>query len=172
MHGPSGVLDLAALPHFMALPVAALASYSHASTQPAQWTLIENRTSFERHAQQSKADEAVLWLPGQPPSAWRAGFARLLQLAPAPVRIACDPDPAGIDIALAAAAVAQASGINWQPWKMSAEDLRSLPATKPLNADDRIRLARLAATALPDSLTDLVQALERSGRKGEQEGYL
>jgi len=172
LQGAGGVFDLAALPHFMALPVAALASYSHAGPPPAQWTLIENRTSFERHARQSAADEAVLWLPGQPPSAWREGFARLLQLAPAPVRIACDPDPAGIDIALAAGAVAAASGVAWQPWKMDAQDLRSLPATKPLNADDHSRLARLTDAALPASLAALVHALRTTGRKGEQEGYL
>lgn len=172
LHGTGGVFDLAALPHFMALPVAALGSYTQASPPPAQWTLIENRSSFERHARQSAADEAVLWLPGQPPSAWREGFARLLQLAPAPVRIACDPDPAGIDIALAAGAVAAASGIDWQPWKMDAQDLQSLPATKPLNADDHARLARLADTALPASLAALVHALRATGRKGEQEGYL
>ena len=172
LHRASGVLDLAALPHFMALPVAALAAFERASQPPAQWTLIENRTSFERHARQSAADEAVLWLPGQPPSAWREGFARLLELAPAPVRIACDPDPAGIDIALAAGAVAEASGVVWQPWKMDAQDLQSLPATKSLNADDHGRLARLAETALPATLAALVHTLQATGRKGEQEGYL
>lgn len=172
LHGPSGILDLAALPHFMALPVAALAAFERASQPPAQWTLIENRTSFERHARQSAADEAALWLPGQPPSAWREGFARLLQLAPAPVRIACDPDPAGIDIALAAGTVAEASGVDWQPWKMAPADLLALPATKSLNADDHSRLARLADTALPAMLATLVQALQATGRKGEQEGYL
>lgn len=172
LHGAAGVLDLAALPHFIALPVAALAGFTRASQQPAQWTLIENRTSFERHARQSTVDEAVLWLPGQPPSAWREGFARLLALAPAPVRIACDPDPAGIDIALAAGAVAQACDVGWQPWKMSSADLLALSATKALSADDHTRLARLAHTALPDTLATLVHTLQSIGRKGEQEGYL
>ena len=172
LHGARGVFDLAALPHFMALPVTALAAFERASQPPAQWTLLENRTSFERHARQSAADEAVLWLPGQPPSAWREGFARLLQLAPAPVRIACDPDPAGIDIALAAAAVAQACSVNWQPWKMSAEDLHGLASSKPLNSDDHLRLSRLAQTTLPASLKALVHALIVGGTKGEQEGYL
>jgi hypothetical protein len=97
----------------------------------------------------------------------------LLGLAPAPAHISCDPDPSGIAIALKAAEVWQAHGLDWQPWKMSASDLAALSARKPLTDADRQQLAALLPGAvLPPVLAELGEWMMRHNEKGEQEGYL
>lgn len=169
---PRGSLDLDAAPDFIALPPTTLDVASGVHGQIAEWTLVENRTSFERVARNRSAHEGVLWLPGFAPDWWRAALVRLLQLAPAPARIACDPDPAGIEIATNAGALWHAAGLDWQPWRMSAADLASLPRRKPLSEHDLRRLVALRETALPPLLRDLAEALGATGEKGEQEGYL
>lgn len=169
---PRGSLNLDAAPDFIALPPATLVAASAAHGQIADWTLVENRTSFERIARNRGADQGVLWLPGFAPGWWRAAIVRLLQLAPAPARIACDPDPAGIEIATNAGALWHAAGLDWQPWRMNATDLASLSRRKPLSEHDLRRLAALRDTALPSLLRDLAEALAATGEKGEQEGYL
>lgn len=169
---PRGALNLDAAPDFIALPPATLDAASAAQGQITGWTLVENRTSFERVARNRRVDEGVLWLPGFAPGWWQAAITRLLQLAPAPARIACDPDPAGIEIATNAGALWQAAGLDWQPWRMSAADLAGLPRRKPLSEHDLRRLAALGDTALPPLLRDLAEALAAMGEKGEQEGYL
>ncbi|MBS3935521.1 MAG: DUF2399 domain-containing protein [Sulfuritalea sp.] len=169
---PQGRLDLAATPDFLGIPPAALTAATGGDAAVRHWTLVENRSSFERVARQRAKDAGVLWLPGFPPGWWQTAVARLLALAPAPARIACDPDPAGIEIALTAGKLWQAAGLDWQPWRMDAADLTSLPARKPLTVRDLERLAALLSGALPDPLRALALALQAGGEKGEQEGYL
>lgn len=169
---PRGSLNLDAAPDFIALPPTTLNAASAVHGQIAGWTLVENRTSFERVARNRSAAEGVLWLPGFAPSWWRTAITRLLQLAPAPARIACDPDPAGIEIATNAGALWHAAGLDWQPWRMNATDLASLPRRKPLSEHDTRRLVALQGTELPPLLRDLAEALAAIGEKGEQEGYL
>jgi hypothetical protein len=134
------------------------------------WHLVENRTSFERLCREGRA--ATLWLPGYPPTWWREAVALLLALAPAPARIACDPDPAGIAIALAAGEVWQDAQLSWEPWRMDAALLASLPHRQPLTAHDRTRLTVLMDKALPSTLAELAQWMLEHGEKGEQEGFL
>jgi hypothetical protein len=169
---PRGALNLDAAPDFIALPPATLDVATAAHGQINGWTLVENRTSFERVARNRGVDQGVLWLPGFAPGWWQAAITRLLRLAPAPARIACDPDPAGIEIATNAGALWHAAGLDWQPWRMSTTDLASLPRRKPLSAHDMRRLAALRDTTLPPLLRDLAEALATTGEKGEQEGYL
>ncbi len=173
---PQARLDLAATPDFLGIPPAVLTAASGSEAAVRHWTLVENRTSFERVARQRTENEGVLWLPGFPPGWWQTAVARLLALAPAPARIACDPDPAGIEIALSAGKVWVAAGLDWQPWRMDAADLHSLTARKPLTARDLERLAALLAAdspyPLPDPLRALALTLQAGGEKGEQEGYL
>lgn len=169
---PRGTLDLDAAPDFIGLPPATLDQASAAEGDLAHWTLVENRTSFERVARQREPNSGVLWLPGFAPSWWQSAIARLLHLAPAPARIACDPDPAGIEIALGAAALWRAAGLDWQSWRMSPADLASLAHRKPLSDHDRERLAALLLYPMPDTLRELASALAQGGEKGEQEGYL
>ena len=101
-------------------------------------------------------DTGVIWLPGFPPAWWREAVAKLLALAPAPADIACDPDPAGVAIALQAGALWQAARLDWQPWHMDTATLQRLPSRSPLNPWDQMRIAQLAQDALPDSLSALL----------------
>jgi hypothetical protein len=172
VHLPQGVLDLAACADFCALTPATLAAATSADGTPARWHLVENRTSFERVARTRAADTGVIWLPGFPPGWWREAVAHLLTLAPAPAAIACDPDPAGVAIALQAGALWQAVGLDWQPWHMDIATLKSLPSHSSLNAWDQTRIAQLAQSALPDSLSVLLGYMREHNIKGEQEGVL
>lgn len=173
---PHARLELAATADFLGLSPATLTAATGCEASVGIWTLVENRTSFERVVRGRASDEGVLWLPGFPPGWWQAAVARLLQLAPAPARIACDPDPAGIEIALTAGKLWAAARLDWQPWHMGSADLAALPQKKPLTERDRERLAALLAPSLaaplPDALRALAEHLAESGEKGEQEGYL
>lgn len=173
LHLPQGVLDLAACADFCALTPATLAAATSADGTPARWHLAENRTSFERVARTRAADAGVIWLPGFPPAWWREAVAHVLTLAPAPAAIACDPDPAGVAIALQAGALWQAAGLDWQPWRMDIATLQSLPSRSPLNAWDSARIAQLwQAPGLPAGLVELLDYMQQNNLKGEQEGAL
>lgn len=115
---------------------------------------------------------AVVWLPGFPPGWWQEGMRQLLAGAPAPAEIACDPDPAGIAIALQAAALWEAAHLPWLPFAMQRDDLLTAPRRKPLTDHDRQQLARLLARPLPLPLRQLADALLELGEKAEQEAYL
>ncbi|GAB1232125.1 hypothetical protein UT4_05910 [Ferrigenium sp. UT4] len=170
---PQGRLDLSTPPDFAALTPATVQAVLSAAGNCKHWLLVENRTSFERVARQREADVGVIWLPGFPPGWWCDTVRDLLRHAPAPALIACDPDPAGIAIALKAAVLWEACGLSWQPWKMSATDLASLRARKPLAGGDRLQLASLQQnTALPAILKGLLEWMLEHDEKGEQEGYL
>ncbi|OIR14628.1 hypothetical protein GALL_44330 [mine drainage metagenome] len=170
---PNGRIDLASCADFAALTPATIQDATAASGTVNRWQLVENRTSFERATKSREVETGVIWLPGFPPTWWRETVGRLLNLAPAPASIACDPDPAGIAIALKAAELWRELGLNWQPWKMSAADLASLPVRKPLTESDRLQLASLQQEpALPSALAELLEWMLEHGEKGEQEGYL
>lgn len=173
LHMPQGQLDLAASPDFAALTPATVQAVARASGTVRRWQLVENRTSFERVAKQRELDSGVIWLPGFPPGWWRAAVGQLLDLAPASAHIACDPDPAGIAIALKAAELWRERGLAWHPWKMAAADLAALRVRKPLTEGDRLQLAAVRQEpALPDPLSELLEWMLGHGEKGEQEGYL
>jgi hypothetical protein len=170
---PHGQLDLASCADFAALTPATLQAVTAATGPINIWILVENRTSFERVARQRGVDAGVIWLPGFPPGWWRSAVKHLLDLAPAPAHIACDPDPAGIAIALKAAELWRERALEWQPWKMSATDLAALRVRKPLTEADRLQLGALRqATALPAPLAELAEWMLVHSEKGEQEGYL
>ncbi len=170
---PGGEIALGALPDFAALTPATVAAISGARQPPRVWHVVENLSSFERVARTCAADEGALWLPGYPPSWWQQAVAMLLQHLPAPARIACDPDPDGIAIALQAGHLWTDAGLDWQPWKMSPDDLDALPAKRPLTERDQALLDRLVAgTPLPDALRALAAHIRQQQLKGEQEGYL
>jgi hypothetical protein len=170
---PHRQLDLAANPDFAALTPATVQAVTAVSGSVSRWQLVENRTSFERVARNREPDTGVIWLPGFPPSWWRTAVGTLLDLAPAPAHIACDPDPAGIAIALKAAELWRERGLTWQPWKMSATDLASLRVRKPLTEGDRLQVAALRQeSTLPVQFTELLEWMLKAGEKGEQEGYL
>jgi len=168
-----GALDLAACADFCALTPATLAAATSADGAPTHWQLVENRTSFERVARARAASTGVIWLPGFPPGWWRETVAKLLTLAPAPAAIACDPDPAGVAIALQAGALWQAAGLDWQPWQMDIATLQSLSSHGALNAWDSARIAQLRqAPGLRAGLAELLDHMQQHNLKGEQEGAL
>ena len=168
---PNGRLDLASCSDFAALTPATVHSISSISGRVTRWQLIENRTSFERIARNREQHSAVIWLPGFPPGWWCNAVGHLLDLLPAPVQIACDPDPAGIAIAIKAAELWQQRALDWQPWRMSAGDVAGLRVRKPLTEADRQQLAALLP-ALPREFSALAEWLLTHNEKGEQEGYL
>lgn len=173
LHGDKGSLNLGLAPDFCALTPATLDALHSGSAPPRHWHLVENQTSFERLARQLPDEEGVIWLPGYPPSWWRKAVTRLIQLLPAPARIACDPDPDGIAIALEAAQLWVAQGLEWHAWQMDAALLAQLPTRRPLDERDHSLLTRLQALPeLPTPLRSLAEHLARTGEKGEQEGYL
>jgi hypothetical protein len=170
---PHGQLDLALCPDFAALTPTTMQKVSATSGTISCWILVENRTSFERVAKNREPGTGIVWLPGYPPGWWLDAVSRLLALSPAPAQIACDPDPAGIAIALKAAELWRERGLAWQPWKMSASDLASLRVRKPLTEGDKLQLAALQQEpALPAALNELLEWMLEHAEKGEQEGYL
>ena len=136
------------------------------------WRLVENRTSFERVAREYGATDGVIWLPGFAPSWWKESVRRILHCKPAPAQIACDPDPAGIHIALDAGDLWQVCDLVWSPWKMDAHELMQLEARLPLSSHDKVLLEQLTVRVLPPALQDLANWMKAHGEKGEQESYL
>ncbi|MEO1766194.1 DUF2399 domain-containing protein [Thiobacter aerophilum] len=169
---PTGRLELAAGTDFCAITPATVHAARQGEQSVARWRLVENRTSFERLARAREADTGVVWLPGFAPTWWREAMARLIALAPAPAEIACDPDPAGIEIALDAGRLWEARGLPWRPWRMAPADIAALPHRAALTPRDRERLAALDQARLPKQLAALAQWMLAHGEKGEQEGLL
>lgn len=170
---PHGQLELSCSPDFAALTPATIQNVTSVSGSIRYWQLVENRTSFERVARQREHDVGVIWLPGFPPSWWYASVSRLLDLVPAPSHLACDPDPAGIAIALKATELWRERNLAWTPWKMSATDLAALRVRKLLSESDALQLVALQQeSALSAPFLGLIEWMLKHGEKGEQEGYL
>ncbi len=161
-------VDLGALA-FATLPVPALLTAQRLDLPPTRWWLIENRASFEKQAARRMPGDALVWIAGRPTRAWGQAMAHLLALAPAPAAISADADPAGIEIALAAAAPWIAAG---QPWVAAVMEPARLDRAgiQPLGAYDRAVLQRLAVQDLPPELAALRDAMAQRGVKAEQEG--
>ncbi|MGQ3051344.1 MAG: hypothetical protein ACT6S0_06140 [Roseateles sp.] len=163
-------VDLAALP-FVTLPSESLERLLAVQSAPARWWLIENRASFEKQAARLAPGTLLVWIAGRPTRAWTAGLGRLLTLAPAPAAISADADPAGIEIALAAAQPWVDRDLPWQPEAMEAARLAH-PRAQVLGAYDRATLDRLGNAELPPMLAALRDAIRVRGLKAEQEGWL
>ena len=172
LHTATGIIDLNASADWSALTPETIASALRCDGQPRVWRLVENLTSFERSARQRTPDMAIAWLPGFPPGWWQESMRQLLAVAPAPAEIACDPDPAGIAIALQAAKLWEAVNLPWLPFAMQRDDLLAAPQRKPLSDHDRQQLTHLLSETLPPTLHQLADTLLELGEKAEQESYL
>lgn len=166
----NGKLDLSVIPDCIALTPETLNQMIAYEGKLDQWLVLENRTVFERLARTLPAHTGALWVPGFAPSWWKRAVSAILHICPALVRISCDPDPAGVDIALDVGNICLKQGVLWEPWYMDKVTLSNLPREKSLAADDRIRLDRLLEMQLPESLRNLVEYMQETGVKGEQEG--
>lgn len=165
-------VDLAAL-HVAGLPISDIRKLQGVDGPLSGYWLIENRASFERQAQSLAAHQILLWLPGRPSAVWIEAVAHLVQIAPAPARISADADPAGVDIACTAGAIWHAHQQMWRPYRMGARELESTSQRWSLNEHDRKLLLRLSSRGdLPPELTELCEAMQREGRKAEQESWL
>lgn len=171
-----GVLDLAASEPFIALPATSLATLTaiQSTTYIRTWIAVENLTSFERLAAQREQDVAVVWLPGFAPSWWRQCMSQLLRLCPAPLQVACDPDPSGVHIARQAMQLWHAHQLAAEPWRMGVAELQNCQYRKPLDTHDQRRLQGLLDmhADLHPLLAELVQYMHVTQQKGEQESYL
>jgi len=169
LHLPDGVLDLRAASDMVALTPATTRRVISVEGTIRAWRLVENRTSFERAARRYGAQDAVVWLPGMAPLWWHEAMKPLVTAKPAGALIACDPDPAGIQIALNAAALWTQAGLEWAPWAMDGRRLEQMPQRQALSAWDDEVLARLAEVGLPPALAELAQWMREHREKGEQE---
>jgi hypothetical protein len=168
---PDAEMGLRAVP-FLALPCDSVAGIAAVSNPPSYYWLIENRACFEKQAVQRPQGCCLIWTAGRPNNSWLRAMQALLLRAPAPAWISADADPAGIEIALAAAGPWRACGLPWEPRYMDEELLRDAKR-QPLNSYDTQCLQRLRADDhLPASLRELADALHVLQGKAEQESWL
>lgn len=171
----SGVLDIAPSQPFIALPISSLATLTAIrGAQLRAWIVVENLTSFERVAAKREADTAVVWLPGFAPGWWQQLMSLMIRLCPAPLQIACDPDPSGVSIALNVMQLWQSQQLEAHPWCMGVAELRQCQHRKSLDMYDQRRLLSLLQM-LPElhpTLAALVQYMQDTQQKAEQESYL
>lgn len=165
-----GILDLRCVSDCIGLTPDTINQLNAVEGQISCWRILENRTVFERVARHYGANDGVIWVPGFAPSWWLQCVSKLLALCSGPALVACDPDPAGIDIAINVGIIWTGQGLSWEPWKMDVDTVASLKQRKKLTEDDEIRLNRLLSQPLPRGLKDLALWMKRQGEKGEQEG--
>ena len=96
----TGRLDLNNIPDCIGLTPATIDTVVRIEGMVERWRILENRTVFERVARHKETSDGVFWVPGFAPTWWKKAVSRIVHLCPAPALIACDPDPAGIDICL------------------------------------------------------------------------
>ena len=97
----------------------------------------------------------------------------LLGLAPIPLRVSADADPAGVDIAYSVSCLWREKGLAWSPYRMGVNEWRGITQKWKLNAHDSMLLQRLVSNPdLPEELKNLCYAMMSDGRKAEQEGWL
>lgn len=135
---------------------------------PRVWVVVENRTVFDRAARISSRC-GVIWVPGYAPVAWLAMVGKLLDRMPARAMVLCDPDPAGVELALRALRPWRERGLVWQVEGMSLADAATLPSDRPLSAWDAETLRRVAPEVAGTPLEDTVHWLAETRRKVEQE---
>ena len=170
LHWADGQMTMVSLP-FVGLPSQFLAELKQSST-PRTWWFIENRASFERQARLRQAGQAIVWLAGRPATSWLAAMRRLFELAPAPVLVSTDLDPAGLEIAATAGALCEQCGVPWQPHRMELERL-SHGKSLGLNDYDQATLKRLfLRTDLHPTLSKLAQEMQARQCKREQEAWV
>lgn len=172
----AGCLDISQAKPYIALPVAVFDQI--VTILPVRtierWLCVENLTSFERLAQCRLDDTAILWLPGFAPSWWTGLVSKLILLCPAPLQVACDPDPAGIRIAQQAISLWQKHGLAGTPWRMGINELDGCKHKKATTDHDQRQMQLLLQEPekLHPELLLLVQYMQEKQVKAEQESYL
>ena len=166
------VIDLSPV-RCIAIPMEDVLHLTAVRGNPTHWWLIENRASFERQSGQRPAGAVMAWLPGRPSQDWLKAIGHLLQLAPAPLKVSADADPAGIDIAMTVGALWKSQGQEWDPYRLGIAEWQAVSQKWPLHDHDVSLLNRLLGDAkLPAPMAELGRAMLSEGRKAEQEGWL
>lgn len=166
------VMDLGSV-RYLAIPIEDVLRVTEIRQKLDYWWLIENRASYERQSGQRPRGALMAWLPGRPSQGWIRAIRHLLQLAPAPLRVSADADPAGIDIALTVGRVWESQAQEWEPYRMGVVEWQAVSQKWPLNDHDISLLQRLLSdTNLPEQMAALGKAMLLEGRKAEQEGWL
>ncbi len=166
------IVDLSPM-RCLAIPIEDLLQVMAVKASQDHWWLIENRASFERQTRQRPSGTLMAWLPGRPSQDWLKAMGHLLRLAPAPLRVSADADPAGIDIARTVGSLWRSQGLMWEPHRMGLYEWEGVSQKWPLNDHDVALLQRLLGDAdLPEPMKELGSAMLREGRKAEQEGWL
>ena len=166
------VMDLSPV-RYLAIPIEDLLQVTVVRASQEHWWLIENRASFERQAGQRSPGTLMAWLPGRPSRDWLKAMGHLLCLAPAPLRVSADADPAGIDIARTVGSLWRSQGLMWEPHRMGLDEWKVVSQKWPLNDHDVALLQRLLGDVdLPEQMRELGRAMLSEGRKAEQEGWL
>lgn len=170
---PNGEFNLGALGGFCGVSEWDICSATEVKGLPGNilWRIVENRTTFEKTASLYSSD-MVVWVPGFAPSWWIRSVGHLLRLFPRPLVIGCDPDPAGVAIALQVTSLWEKEGVPWEAVGMDPEAIRTAPATKPLTECDRLEIGRLYDDPRIERFRILLQWMEREEMKAEQEGVL
>jgi hypothetical protein len=157
----------------LAIPIEDLLKVTAVKASQDHWWLIENRASFERQSGQRPLGTLMAWLPGRASHDWLKAMGHLLRLAPAPLQVSADADPAGIDIARTVGSLWRSQGLMWEPYRMGLDEWKAVSQKWPLNDHDVALLQRLQEDAdLPEPMKDLCLAMLSEGRKAEQEGWL
>lgn len=166
------VVDLSVM-RYLAIPIEDLLQVTAVKASHDHWWLLENRASFERQSGSRSLEIFMAWLPGRPSQDWLKAMTHLLCLAPAPLRVSADADPAGIDIARTVGALWKSRGLVWEPYRMGMDEWRRVSQKWPLNEHDVALLQRLLSdVSLPEQMKELGRAMLSEGRKAEQEGWL
>lgn len=165
-----GKLDLRSVPDCIGITPETLKQVTGSDGCVNKWLIVENRTVFERLARGVADNSGVIWVPGFAPTWWKDAVIAVFRLCPAAACISCDPDPAGIQIALDIGRSLTENGFAWAPWHMDVTTLSSLPQKKRLTEDDRQRLEGLLTSKAPEILRELAEYMLATGEKGEQEG--
>ncbi|MDC7706396.1 DUF2399 domain-containing protein [Vogesella indigofera] len=134
--------------------------------------VVENKNVFQvlaRQVRDKNKKSLVVWIPGQPHSRWIRAFSHLLGLCAAPVKVACDLDPSGVEIALTLGRVLDKHSRSWQSWYMQVSDEVLAQDEWKLDAYDRRKIQTLRNHVLPVALANLVEQMDRIGFKLEQE---
>ncbi len=173
-HVGEGQGDLMALQRFgfVGLPCRQFCLPLGVAMPPQRYWLIENRASFERQSHKLAPGVCLVWLPGRPGKAWLEAMRWLLAQAPATATISCDPDPAGIQIAVTAGRLWDDAGVAWQAGHMDIsywQNGKTLPLT---DYDHRVIAELQVCDGLSPALASLRDYISSSGTKAEQEGWL
>ncbi len=163
------ILDLSAAVDYAVLTESTASRFKPAQANIESFLLIENQTSFEAAVSILPANTCCVFLSGYPPRHVQSFVKKLLKFKPAKGKIWCDIDPDGVEIALTAGKWFESVGAEWQPVGMDKQIFLKAEITKSLDERDKSKIKALKERAEGQIFHDLLDEMERVGKKVEQE---